>query len=72
MNGHSDGVPKRVEAMYISLPIDESLPNKLGAEVRCLAFRIINQYLDNILPLFLCQECRRFGILIKHQRKISA
>ena len=70
MTGRRNGVPKRVEALYISFPIGESLPNKLGTKVGCLAFGIINQCLDNILPLFLCQKCRGFGVLIKHQHKI--
>jgi hypothetical protein len=64
VNGHSDGVPKRVEALYISLPIGESLPDKLGAKVGCLAFGIINQCLDNKLSLFLCQEGRGLRVLI--------
>ena len=70
MNGYSGGAPESVEAMCISLPIDESLPDKLGTKVGCLAFGIINQCLDNKLSLFLSQECRGFGVLTKYQQKI--
>ena len=38
LNSCRGGIPQGHDGLYISLPIGESLPNKLHAKVGCLAF----------------------------------